>query len=132
MTKNEILTKNPNFGRKFKFVSKIRILVIIEILVENPNICQKSKLWSKIEILVKNRNFAQKFLFSIKLEKKLTLGSPDVCFDSLDYTIDWNNGNKYGRKWQIFATFDFISSTIFYNILNFPKNYFCPTISFGH
>jgi len=120
------MVKNRTFGQKSKLWPKI------EILVKNRTFGQKSKLWSKIEILVKNRNFAQKFLFSIKLEKKLTLGSPDVCFDSLDYTIDWNNGNKYGRKWQIFATFDFISSTIFYNILNFPKNYFCPTISFGH
>jgi len=43
----KILVKNPNFGKKSKFWSKIQILV------KNPNFSQKSKFLLKIELLVK-------------------------------------------------------------------------------
>ena len=40
-----------------KLWPKIEILPQIEILVKNPNFGQKSEFWSKIGILVKTRNF---------------------------------------------------------------------------
>ena len=43
----KILVKNPNFGQKSKFWSKIQILV------KNPNFGQKSEFWSKFQILPK-------------------------------------------------------------------------------
>ena len=46
-----VFDKNRNFGQKWKFWSKM------EILVKNGNFGQKWKCWSKMEILVKNRNF---------------------------------------------------------------------------
>ena len=57
-----IRLKNPNWGQKYKFRSKI------EILVKNWNFGQKLKFWSKIEILVKNWNFGQKLIFWSKIE----------------------------------------------------------------
>ena len=65
-----------NFGQKFKFWSKIQILVKnsnfipnsnfgkIQILVKNLNIGHKFRFWSKIKILVKN-------LFSGEIHHKI-------------------------------------------------------------
>jgi len=54
------LLKNPNFGQKSKFWSKIQILV------RTPNFGQKSKFWSKIQILAKNPNFRLKYKLVLK------------------------------------------------------------------
>ena len=59
---SEILWEiNGYFGQKWKFLSKM------EILVKNVNFGQKCQFWSKLSILVKNGNFGQKSKISSKI-----------------------------------------------------------------
>jgi len=60
--KNQNFGENGIFGQKWKFWSKL------EILVKNGNFGQKSKFWPKMEILVKTRNFGEKWKFWSKIE----------------------------------------------------------------
>jgi len=50
------LVKDQN---PIEILVKNAILDEIEILDKNRNLCQKYKFWSKMEILVKNGNFGQ-------------------------------------------------------------------------
>ena len=52
-----ILLKNINFAQKSKFGQKYKFCSKIEILLKNINFAQKSKFSSKIEILLKNQNY---------------------------------------------------------------------------
>ena len=82
MVEFEILVKNPIFGERSNFWSKIEIWVKdrifgqrskfwskIKILDKDRIFSQRSKSWSKIEFFFKNWNFYQRSIFWSKIEK---------------------------------------------------------------
>jgi len=56
-----ILVKNGNFGQKWKFWSKMVILLEKQNFGKNGNFARKTKFWSKMVILLEKQNFGQKW-----------------------------------------------------------------------
>jgi len=102
-SKLENFLENRNFGQKWKFFSKIEIMVKNGNLLENRNFGQKSKFFSKIEILVNNRNFSRKSKFSPKIEilvKNRNFSRKSKFWSKIEFFFRFNTSvqgpNKFG------------------------------------
>ena len=67
--KIKLLVKNRNLFEKSKFSSKWKFWSKIEILVKNRNFSQKSKFWSNLKFLLNNLIFGQKSKYLTKMSR---------------------------------------------------------------
>ena len=63
----EVSSTNRFFGQNSKVLSKVQVLIKIDIFVKNPSFGQKSNFLSKIPVFVKNPSFCSKVDFVQKL-----------------------------------------------------------------